>query len=173
MFILPVLDLNIMVLTDTFDQFICTLVGHTNIRGCRFPYTCKVHSYRIAINSTTNYITVKHFHWDTVYLELQHKITTLLSLLEQIVKRPSLKRPLLCALCSQLLNSQHQHMGLVQRAISIMLYGNGTAKQVSFNSVPKNGIVGSTTDLLHFLSDLLCQFLSFCTWSVSLPQLRP
>lgn len=73
---------------------------------------------------------IKHFHWDTVFLELQNKVPTLMSLLKQIVKLPAEKKPLLCFLGSQLLKSRHQHMGLVQRAISVMLYGNGTAKQV-------------------------------------------
>ena len=73
---------------------------------------------------------IKHFHWDTVFLELQNKVPTLMSLLKQIVKLPAEKKSLLCFLGSQLLKSRHQHMGLVQRAISVMLYGNGTAKQV-------------------------------------------
>ena len=73
---------------------------------------------------------VKHFHWDTVMLELLDKIPTLMSLLSQLVRRPAEQKPLLCFLASQLLKSRHQHMGLVQRAVSVMMYGNGTAKQV-------------------------------------------
>lgn len=76
---------------------------------------------------------VKNFSWDTVILELLRKVPTLMSLLKQLVNKPAEKKPLLCLLASQLLKSRHQHMGLVQRAVSIMLYGNGSAKQVSIN----------------------------------------
>lgn len=74
---------------------------------------------------------VKHFHWDTVLFELLKKVPTLMALLNQVIKRSAEKKPLLCMVASQLLKSYHPCMGLVQRAVSIMLYGNGTAKQVS------------------------------------------
>ena len=64
---------------------------------------------------------VKNFHWETVMLELLKKVQT---------ADQAAKKPLLCFLASQLLKSCHQRMGLVQRAVSIMMYGNGTAKQV-------------------------------------------
>ena len=73
---------------------------------------------------------IKHFSWETVYLELSRNIPTLMSLLRQLVKQPAKKKPLLCCLASQLLKSRHQRLGLVQRAVSVMMYGNGTAKQV-------------------------------------------
>lgn len=74
--------------------------------------------------------TVKQFNWEAVMLELLHMAPTLMSLLSQLVKRPAEKKPLLCLLSSQLLKSRHHHMGLVQRAVSVMMYGNSTAKQV-------------------------------------------
>ena len=55
---------------------------------------------------------VKHFHWDTVMLELLDKIPTLMSLLSQLVRRPAEQKPLLCFLASQLLKSRHQHIGI-------------------------------------------------------------
>lgn len=73
---------------------------------------------------------VKMFSWETVILELTSKMPTLMSLLSQLVGNPSRRKPLLCLLASQILKSRHQHMGLVQRAVSVMLYGCGTAKQV-------------------------------------------
>lgn len=75
---------------------------------------------------------VKHFHWDTVMLELLRRVPTLMSLLKQLVRRSHEKKPLLCFVASQLLKAHNQHMGLVQRAVSIMLFGNGTSKQVNF-----------------------------------------
>lgn len=74
---------------------------------------------------------LKHFNWDTIILELLKKLPTLMSLLAYLVPRPMKRKPLLCLLASQLLKARHQHMGLVQRAISIMMYGNGSSKQVS------------------------------------------
>ena len=79
---------------------------------------------------------VKYFHWETVMLELQRKMSTLtcMSLLSLLVQQPAEKKPLLCFLASQLLKTRHPHMGLVQRAVSVMMYVNGTAKQVHFIS---------------------------------------
>ena len=73
---------------------------------------------------------VKHFHWETVMLELERKVPTLLTLLKHIVPQPAEQRPLICLVVSQLLKSRHRRMGLVQRAVSIMLYGNSSSKQV-------------------------------------------
>ena len=67
---------------------------------------------------------------DTVWLELQKNVPTLMSLLINLVRRPAESKPLLCLLASQIVKARHQRMGLVQRAVSVMLYGNGTAKQV-------------------------------------------
>ena len=72
---------------------------------------------------------VKRFHWDKVLLEFQYNLPTLVSLVSQLIGRRS--KTMLCMIISQLLKARHQHMGLVQRAVSVMLYGNCTAKEVS------------------------------------------
>ena len=74
---------------------------------------------------------VKHFDWETVRLEFLQKIPTLMSLLSQVVGQATKRSPLISLLASMILKSRHQRMGLIQRAVSVMLYGNGTAKQVS------------------------------------------
>lgn len=74
---------------------------------------------------------VKHFAWDTVYLEYCKMIPTLIMFLENFIPKPSSKRMLICFVASILLKCRHQRMSLVQRAISIMLYGNGSTKKVS------------------------------------------
>ncbi len=56
---------------------------------------------------------VKHFHWETVFLEFSRNAPTLMSLLKQLVKRHAERKPMLCFLASLLLKSRHQHMGLV------------------------------------------------------------
>ena len=73
---------------------------------------------------------VKCFSWETVKLELFKKVPTLMSLLLQIVNKSTERIPLLCLVASQLLKCRHQRLCLVQRAVSVMLYGNGSAKQV-------------------------------------------
>ena len=76
---------------------------------------------------------VKHFSWDTVMLEYAKMIPTLIMLLESLIPNPTARKPLVCFVASLLLKCRHQRMGLVQRAISIMLYGNGSSKQASFD----------------------------------------
>lgn len=73
---------------------------------------------------------IKHFNWEMVSVEFTRKIPTLMSLLSQIIPRASERKPLVCFLASQLLKSWHQRLSLVQRAVSVMMYGNGAAKQV-------------------------------------------
>lgn len=74
--------------------------------------------------------SVKNFSWERVLLELQSMMPTLIHLLMKLVTNPTKKKPLLCMLASQLLKQRHPQLGLVQRAMSVLLYGNGTNKQV-------------------------------------------
>ncbi len=74
---------------------------------------------------------VKHFSWETVITELQNMTPTLMHLLMNLIRNPSKNKPLLCLLASQLLKHRFPKLGLVQRAVSVLLYGNGTNKQVS------------------------------------------
>lgn len=76
------------------------------------------------------YEALKRFSWKTVHLEMRRHIPTLMSLLSAIIPCSDKKEPLICMLAAQLLKSRHQRMSLVQRAISVMLYGSGSSKQV-------------------------------------------
>ena len=73
---------------------------------------------------------VKRFSWETVMLEFERKLPTLVLLLKGIIPFSQNQRPLLCLLLSQIVKSRHQRLCLVQRVISVMFYGNGTSKQV-------------------------------------------
>jgi len=73
---------------------------------------------------------LKHFNWETVMLELLEAATNASDTAKQIVPQPAEQRPLLCLVASKLLKSRHQQLCLVQRAVSLMLYGNGSSKQV-------------------------------------------
>ena len=76
---------------------------------------------------------VKRFNWDTVMYVLVQKLPTMMSLLTQLtqlIQSPAEQKPMLCFMVSLLLKSGHQYMGLVEHAC-VMMYGNGTSKQVS------------------------------------------
>ena len=87
---------------------------------------------------------VKQFSWETVKIELNRNVPTLMSLLSQLIPTPENRTPLICMIASQLLKCRHQRLCLVQRAVSIMLYGNGTSKQVSYYNYI-NGIFSMDT----------------------------
>ncbi len=74
---------------------------------------------------------VKFFSWETVWLELGQNVPTLMTLLKSLVTFPERNRPLLCFLASVILKQRSPKLGLVQRAISLLMYGNGTSKEVS------------------------------------------
>ena len=70
---------------------------------------------------------VKQFSWETVYLEYCKMIPTLIFFLESFIPNlKSKKKIFICFVASSLLKCRHQRMGLVQRAVSVMLYGNGS-----------------------------------------------
>lgn len=73
------------------------------------------------------YAAVNQFSWET---EMRKGLPTLTNFLSLILPRPKLHTPLMCMIASQLLKARHQRMNLVQRAVSTLLYGNGTNKQV-------------------------------------------
>ena len=73
---------------------------------------------------------LKYFSWETIFLELESQMPTLMMLLKMLVRYPTKKKPLLCIIASQLLKQKWPKMGLVQRAVSMLMCGNGTSKQV-------------------------------------------
>ena len=58
-------------------------------------------------------------------------LPTLMSLLMELVRHPTDNKPFLCLLASMLLKKRSPGLGLVQRAITVALYGNGAHKAVS------------------------------------------
>lgn len=76
---------------------------------------------------------VKRFSWETVWLELLNKMPTLMNLLGCLISDPKESKPLLCLIVSMLLKKRLRNMCLVQRALSVLLYGNGISKQVSYS----------------------------------------
>ena len=75
------------------------------------------------------------FSWEAVYDELLQHMPTLMTILSKLIPKSAERKPLQCVIASQLLKCRYPKMGLVQRAISVMLYGNSVAKQVTMNSL--------------------------------------
>ena len=73
---------------------------------------------------------VKHFSWETVWLELLLNVPTLMKLLCCLVNKPEDKKPLFCTIVAMILKNRRNSMALVQRAVSVVLYGNGVGKKV-------------------------------------------
>ena len=73
---------------------------------------------------------VKRFHWDTILLEYKRMVPTLVLLLECLIPKPADRKTFVCFMASLLIKCCHQRMCLLQCAVSIMLYGNGSSKQV-------------------------------------------
>jgi len=68
------------------------------------------------------------FDWDIIWSELQSKAPTLLLFYRHMFRGAS--KPLICFAISLVLKWRSDGMGLVQRVISCLMYGNGCSKQV-------------------------------------------
>ena len=76
-----------------------------------------------------NTTSVLHnFTWDIVWEELQNKAPTLLRFYRHMFRGAS--KPLISFAISLILKWRSDGMGLVQRVISCLMYGNGSSKQV-------------------------------------------
>lgn len=79
-----------------------------------------------------NIEAIKRFSWETVRLELEKNVPTLMAVLSEITTKPlGVHVPLLSFMASMIIKCKHRRLCLVQRAVSVMLYGYGTAKQVN------------------------------------------
>ena len=73
---------------------------------------------------------LNNFSWDKVMTEFSKALPTLITLLQFLIPNAADKKPFVCFVASLLLKCRHQRMSLIQRAISVLLYGNGSTKQV-------------------------------------------
>ena len=71
------------------------------------------------------------FSWELLSLELKETVPTLWSFLEHLV--PKAKQKFLCFVIAMIMKMQCKQLCQVQKAVSIMLYGNGVHKQVLFH----------------------------------------
>ena len=73
---------------------------------------------------------VRRFSWETIWVELMRDVPTLASFFMKLT--PKIGKPLLCFIISIILKHRSPKLCLVQRAISVLLYGNGVSKQVMY-----------------------------------------
>ena len=70
---------------------------------------------------------VKVFSWETIWLEFEAKLPMLFRFFEKLLPKAE---KFLAFVISLLLKKRCKHMSLVQRAVSVLLYGNAAKKQV-------------------------------------------
>lgn len=71
---------------------------------------------------------LKSFSWETLWSEFQRRVPLLLELLRSIL--PKSDKAFLVFIISLILKKRNQKMSLMQRLISVVLYGNAAHKQV-------------------------------------------
>ena len=71
-----------------------------------------------------------HFSWDTVWVELSQQLPTLIKILIMILPNYKDNKNIICMIVCMLLKKRLNKVSLVQRVLSILLYGNGCSKQV-------------------------------------------
>lgn len=74
--------------------------------------------------------SVKQFSWEAVHKEFLNHMPTLMDILSSLIPKSAERKPLQCMIASQILKCHHPEMALVQRAVSVMMYGNSVPKQV-------------------------------------------
>ena len=74
---------------------------------------------------------LKSFSWEALWSEFQHRVPVLLGLLRSIL--PKSDKAFLGFVISLLLKKRNQKMSLMQRLVSVLLYGNAAHKQVHFS----------------------------------------
>lgn len=71
---------------------------------------------------------LNHFSWEVIWQEFNNKVPTLVGLLQKLLPRSS-NLSLSCIICL-MLKQRCKHMSLLQRVVSVLLYGHGTSQQV-------------------------------------------
>ena len=75
---------------------------------------------------------LKQFSWETVFTELKEKTPALIKVLAALLPNHKERKGTICLIASMILKNRLAKMSIVQRAISVPLYGNGCSKQVYY-----------------------------------------
>ena len=77
-----------------------------------------------------NHEGVKNFSWENIWEELVINVPTLVKIIASLIHDPSEDKPVVCFIVSIILKCRFRCMSLVQRVVSVLLYGHGASKQV-------------------------------------------
>ena len=94
---------------------------------CEMKRLRKLDKATIFIDSTES---LTNFDWEKLWLELHRYLPTLMGILSLLVLDPTDNKSVVCLLAAVVLKQRYKHFSIVQQAISLLLYGNGTSKQV-------------------------------------------
>jgi len=75
--------------------------------------------------------TIQNFSWAAIWQELTQKVPVTIKLMQKMLPQAS-NMFLSCLICL-MLKERCKHMSLLQRVISVLLYGHGTSQQVHWN----------------------------------------
>ena len=73
---------------------------------------------------------IKHFKWERVWTELVNHMPTLMKLLSAIFLNQKATQNICSLIACMILKKRLGKMSMVQKALSVLLYGNGCNKQV-------------------------------------------
>lgn len=78
-----------------------------------------------------NKMALSTFSWTNVWVELVKEAPLLMYFLGSLVTNPVKNKAMLCVIASMFLKKHNKSLALVQKCISVFLYGNGCSKQVN------------------------------------------
>ena len=78
---------------------------------------------------------LRHFSWESIWLELKIYVPTLVKVLVGILPDGKEAHKIISLIVCMLLKNRFSKMSLLQRAISIMLYANGCSKKVKLYTI--------------------------------------
>ena len=79
-------------------------------------------------------IELRNFSWSRMWDKLMKRAPLLMNVVSSLVVHPEESKPMLCLLASMFLKKRNKSLALVQRCISVFLYGNVCSKQVRLHA---------------------------------------
>lgn len=105
---------------------------------------------------------IKSFNWDSILAELEQNMPTFILLLRHLM--PKADGKFLSFIVAMILKRRCKHMSLVQRVISVMLYGNAAQKEVGVFDIKNNYFILPTFQVYKCLQPyMICMSSSVTT----------
>ena len=114
---------NIVALAKTNKYVLSALV---NRMRAEMKFICSV-NFNSVLRSDNK--ALRNFSWEQLWGEFMHQTPSIVLFFEKLL--PKSDRKFLAFLISVILKCRCKHMSLFQRVMSVLLYANGTSKQVN------------------------------------------